>query len=65
MKFLSPEVALYLYKCVMRPYLEYCCHIWTGAPSCYLGMLNYRNGYVGLLVLYLLTLLNSWLIIKM
>ena len=31
-KFLSPQVALYLYK--------YCCHIWTGAPSCYLELLD-------------------------
>ena len=34
MKFLSPEVALYLYKSITRPYMEYCCHIWAGAPSC-------------------------------
>ena len=34
MKFLSPEVALYLYKSTMRPCMEYCCHIWAGAPSC-------------------------------
>ena len=36
MKFLSPEVALYLYKSTIRPCMEYCCHIWAGAPSCYL-----------------------------
>ena len=34
MKFLSPEVALYLYKCTICPCMEYCCHIWAGAPSC-------------------------------
>ena len=39
MKFLSPEVALYLYKSTIRPCMEYCCHIWTGAPSCYLELL--------------------------
>ena len=33
MKFLSPEVALYLYKTIIRPCLEYCCHVWAGAPS--------------------------------
>ena len=27
MKFLSPEVALYLYKSTIRPCMEYCCHI--------------------------------------
>ena len=40
MKFLSPEVALYLYKSTIRPCMEYCCHIWTGAPSCYLEFLD-------------------------
>ena len=40
MKFLSPEVALYLYKSTMRPCMEYCCHVWGGAPSCYLVLLD-------------------------
>ena len=40
MKFLSPEVALYLYKCTIRPCMEYCCHVCAGAPSCYLELLD-------------------------
>ena len=40
MKFLSPEVALYLYKSTIRPCMEYCCHVWAGAPSCYFELLN-------------------------
>ena len=40
MKFLSLEVALYLYKSTIRPCMEYCCHVWTGAPSCYLELLD-------------------------
>ena len=40
MKFLSPEFALYLYKSTIRPYMEYCCHVWAGAPSCYLDLLD-------------------------
>ena len=40
MKFLSPEVALYLYKSTIRPCIEYCCHVWAGAPSCYLELLD-------------------------
>ena len=40
MKFLSPEVALYLYKSTIRPCMEYCCHIWAGDPSCYLEVLD-------------------------
>ena len=40
MKFLSPEVALYLYKSTICPCMEYCCHVWAGAPSCYLELLD-------------------------
>ena len=40
MKFLSPEVALYLYKSTIQPYMEYCYHAWAGAPSCYLELLD-------------------------
>ena len=40
MKFLSPEVVLYLYKSIIRPCMEYCCHVCAGAPSCYLELLD-------------------------
>ena len=40
MKFLFPEVALYLYKSTIRPCMEYCCHVWAGASSCYLELLD-------------------------
>ena len=40
MKFLSPEVALYLCKSTIRPCIEYCCHVCAGAPSCYLELLD-------------------------
>ena len=40
MKFLSPEFALYFYKCTIRPCVEYCCHFWAGAPSCHLDLLD-------------------------
>ena len=33
MKFLSPEVALYLYKFTIHPCMEYCCYVWAGAHS--------------------------------
>ena len=33
-KFLSPEVALYLYKSTIHPCMEYCSHVWAGASSC-------------------------------
>ena len=39
-KFLFPEVALYLYKSTIWPCMEYCCHVWAGAPSCYLELLD-------------------------
>ena len=40
MKFLSPEVALYLYKSTIRSCMEYCCYVWAGAPSSYLKLLD-------------------------
>ena len=40
MKFFSPEVALYLYKSTKHTYMEYCCHVWAGAPICYLELLD-------------------------
>ena len=39
-KFLSPEVALYLYKSTIWSCMEYCCHVWAGAPSYYLELLD-------------------------
>ena len=62
-KFLSPEAALYLYKCghawntVVMSGLVLLLATW----SCWI---SYKNGYTGLLVLYLLPLLNPWLIVK-
>ena len=40
MKFLSPKVALYLYNTTIYPCMEYCCHVWAGAPSRYLELLD-------------------------
>ena len=40
MKFVSCEVALYLYKSTIWPWMEYFCHAWAGAPSCYLEFLD-------------------------
>ena len=66
MMFLSAEVALYLYKSTIRPCMEYCCHVWAGARSCYLELLdNLQKQYAGLLVHHLLLLLNPWLIVEM
>ena len=39
-KFLSPEVALYLFNSIICSCMEYCCHIWAGAPSWYLELLD-------------------------
>ena len=70
MKLLSPEVAFYVYKSTIHPCMEYCCHVWAGAPSCYLELLGklqklFRQLLGKLLVLHLLLLLNPWLIIEM
>ena len=40
MKFLSPEVALDLYKSTICPCMDFCCHVWAGAPSCYSELLD-------------------------
>ena len=40
MKFLSPEVALYLSKYMIHPCMEHCCYVWADAPSCYLKLLD-------------------------
>ena len=40
MKFLSPEAALYLYKSTIRISVEYCCYVWSGAPGCYLELID-------------------------
>ena len=40
MKFLSPEIALYLYKSTIHPRMECYFHIWAVAPSCYLELLD-------------------------
>ena len=37
----------------IRPCVEYCCHVWAGAPSCYLELLDkVQKQLAGLLVLY-------------
>ena len=40
MRFLLPEVALYLCKSTVQPCMKYCCHVWAGAPSFYLELLD-------------------------
>ena len=47
MKFLSPEVVLYLYKSTICLCMEYCCHVWAGAPSCHLGLLDKLQKQIG------------------
>ena len=40
MMFLSPEVALYLYKSTICQCMECCCQAWAAAPNCYLEFLE-------------------------
>ena len=47
MKFLSPEFALNRYRSTIQPCMEYCCHVWAGAPTCYLQLLNKLRKRVG------------------
>ena len=65
MEFLSPEVALYLFKSTIRPCMENCRHaglvLLVATWNC---KMSYKNEYAGLLVLTLLPVLNSWFIVK-
>ena len=40
MEFISPEVALHLYKSTIRPCMKYCCHVYANASGCYLELLD-------------------------
>ena len=40
MKYLFPGVALYLYKSIIWPCMEYCCHVSAGGPSCCLELFD-------------------------
>ena len=66
-KYLSPEVALYLYESTIWQCIEYCCHVWVGVASYYLQLLEKLHMHMlhYVLVLHLLSLLSPWLIIEM
>ena len=40
MKFLSPKVALYLYKSTLHRCMEYCFRIWAGSSTWYIELLD-------------------------
>ena len=40
MGFLSLETAMYLHRSTIHSCMEYCCHIWAGAPSFFLELLD-------------------------
>ena len=44
--YLTPECILHLYKSVIRPCMEYCCHIWAGASSVVLSLLDKVQGRI-------------------
>ena len=62
MKFLSPDVALYLYKPTMECYFNVWLVLLVAIWNCWI---SYKSGYAGLLILHLLSLLNHWAIIEM
>ena len=45
-KFLSPDVAMYLYKSAIGPCMEYCCHVRAGASICYLELLDQLQKWI-------------------
>ena len=50
MKFLSPKVALHLYKSTIHPCMKYYCHVWAGAPSFYLELLEKLQKWISRIV---------------
>ena len=46
MKFLSPEVALYIYQSTTESCMKYYFHVWAGASSRYLDMLSKLQKWV-------------------
>lgn len=38
--YLPPQTVCYLYKSTIRPLMEYCCHLWAGAPQTHLNLLD-------------------------
>ena len=62
MKFLSPEVVLYLYKSTIHACMEYCCHVCAGAPCWYLELLDKLQKRICRTVG---PLLAAWLIVEM
>ena len=54
------------HKSTIRPCMEYSCHVWPVACSCYFALLDKLQKWIlGLLVLHLLPLVNPWLIVEM
>ena len=49
-QYLPPTVMLYLYKSTIRPVMEYCCHIWAGAPACHWSLLDGIQRHIANLV---------------
>ena len=39
-RYLPPQTVQYLYKSTIRPVMEYCCHLWAGAPRTHLNTLD-------------------------
>ena len=67
MNFLSSEVVMHLYKFTMWSCMEYCCHVWAGASSCRLELLDKLQNWiwrtVGLsLAASLESFLKSWIV---
>ena len=65
MKFLSPEVALYLYNFTILALHGILLSGLVLLVTTWNCLISYKNGYVGLFVIDCLLHLNSWLIVEM
>ena len=39
----SWNCSVYIYTLSIMPYMEYCCHVWVGDPSCYLELFRQQK----------------------
>ena len=62
MKFLSREITLYLCKSIIRNTVVMSRRLLP--TTTWICWINYKNGYVRLLLLLFLPLLNPWLIVE-
>ena len=65
MRFVSPEVAIYLSKSTIQLCMGYSCSAWAGASNCYLDMLDKLQKQVCRTAGLSFAILTPWLAVEM